>query len=112
MKGLFAGLVLAAALTAPQALAHEQGQEQDGIASDQETPPPVFSIKWSRWSGGGGVATGGAYSVNGTIGQHEARPEPAPSGANFALRGGFWMLLRPSDPAIIDVIFRDRYESN
>lgn len=108
MNAIFTGAVLAAALAASHALAEVPTE----IAGDQETAQAGFSVKWSRWSGGGGVATGGDYSLHGTIGQHEARPEPATSGSNFALRGGFWMLLLPSDPAIIDVIFRDRFEGN
>ena len=30
-----------------------------------------FSISWSTIDGGGGVMTGGAYAVRGTIGQHD-----------------------------------------
>lgn len=31
-----------------------------------------YSIDWFKVAGGGGMSTGGVYSVNGTIGQHDA----------------------------------------
>jgi hypothetical protein len=31
-----------------------------------------FVINWHKVSGGGGTSTGAAYSVSGTIGQHDA----------------------------------------
>ena len=47
--------------------------------------------------GGGGMATGGVYSVSGTIGQPDAFP--ALSSANFSLAGGFWPLVAVQTPA-------------
>lgn len=47
-----------------------------------------YSIDWSKISGGGGVSTGGAYSVSGTIGQHDAALTS--TGGNYSLTGGFW----------------------
>jgi hypothetical protein len=48
------------------------------------------SIDWFKISGGGGVSTGGVYSVSGTIGQHEAGG-PMTNGT-FSLTGGFWSI--------------------
>jgi len=50
-----------------------------------------YSIDWSKVSGGGGTSTGGVYSVNGTIGQHDAGGPV--TGGNYSLSGGFWSLL-------------------
>ena len=46
-----------------------------------------FSLDWFSVDGGGGVSTGGVYSVSGTIGQPDAGMM---SGGNFLLQGGFW----------------------
>ena len=50
-----------------------------------------FSIDWYKIAGGGGMSTGGVYSVNGTIGQHDAGG-PMTGGA-YSLTGGFWGLF-------------------
>lgn len=44
--------------------------------------------------GGGGVASGGSYELNGTIGQHDAGTLSA---GNFNLTGGFWFRTPPGD---------------
>jgi hypothetical protein len=50
-----------------------------------------YTIDWYKISGGGGTSTNGLYSVNGTIGQHDAsRPM---TGGNYSLTGGFWALI-------------------
>jgi hypothetical protein len=46
-----------------------------------------YTIGWSTIDGGGGLTSGGAISLNGTVGQPDAG---AMSGGNFALSGGFW----------------------
>jgi len=46
-----------------------------------------FDLTWSTIDGGGGVSTGGVYSVTGTIGQPDAGTS---SGGSFTLVGGFW----------------------
>ncbi len=54
------------------------------------TPAQHIAIDWSRIAGGGGMSTGGVYSVSGTIGQPEVG---APiTGGNYSLTGGFWAL--------------------
>jgi hypothetical protein len=50
-----------------------------------------FSIDWFKVAGGGGVSTGGAYTVSGTIGQHDAGSTLA--GGGYTLTGGFWALF-------------------
>ncbi len=50
-----------------------------------------YSIDWYKIAGGGGTSTGGAYSVSGTIGQHDA--SGAMTGGNYSLTGGFWSLI-------------------
>ncbi len=50
----------------------------------------TYSIDWLTVAGGGGMSTGGVYSVSGTIGQPDAGPM---SGGNFILEGGFWSII-------------------
>ena len=50
-----------------------------------------YSINWYKVSGGGGISTGGVYSVSGTIGQHDAGGPM--TGGNYSLTGGFWSLI-------------------
>ena len=49
-----------------------------------------YSIDWYKVSGGGGTSTGGAFSLSGTIGQHDAGGPM--QGGNYSLTGGFWAL--------------------
>ncbi len=46
-----------------------------------------YSIDWHTIDGGGGVSSGGGYSVAGTIGQPDAGTM---TGGNWTLAGGFW----------------------
>jgi hypothetical protein len=55
-----------------------------------------YSIDWYKVSGGGGVSTGGVYSVSGTIGQHDAGG--AMTGGNYSLYGGFWSIYAVQTP--------------
>src|SRR5262245_47928927 len=49
-----------------------------------------FTLAWSTFDGGGGVASGGGFTVNGTGGQPDAgRPM---SGGASTITGGFWAL--------------------
>ena len=48
-----------------------------------------YDLSWNTIDGGGVTfATGGAYSLGGTIGQFDASTPMA--GGNFTLTGGFW----------------------
>lgn len=46
-----------------------------------------FGIDWLTIDGGGGLASGGNFSLNGTLGQPDAGTM---SGGAFTLNGGFW----------------------
>ena len=50
-----------------------------------------YIIDWHKIAGGGGTSTSGAYSVSGTIGQHDAGGPM--TGGNYSLTGGFWSLI-------------------
>ena len=50
-----------------------------------------FSIDWYKVAGGGGTSVGSAYSLRGTIGQHDA--SSAMSGSSYSLTGGFWGVI-------------------
>ena len=54
-----------------------------------------YSIDWSTVDGGGGISTGGVYSVTGTIGQPDAGTM---SGGQYSLPGGFWSLYAVQTP--------------
>jgi hypothetical protein len=49
-----------------------------------------YSIDWFTIGGGGGISTGGVYSVSGTIGQPTAGPL---SGGSYSLLSGFWSIV-------------------
>jgi hypothetical protein len=50
-----------------------------------------YSINWSTVDGGGGMSTGGGFTVTGTIGQPDAGQMM--SGGDYTLQGGFWGIL-------------------
>jgi hypothetical protein len=62
-----------------------------------------YSVDWYKIAGGGGISTGGVYSVSGTIGQPDA--SGAMSGGNYSVTGGFWSLIQvvqtPGAPLLI-----------
>lgn len=47
----------------------------------------LFDLPWWTVDAGGGIASGGAYSLAGTSGQAEAGPA---SGGAYELNGGYW----------------------
>jgi hypothetical protein len=55
-----------------------------------------YSIDWYTMDGGGGISTGGVYSVTGTIGQPDAGA--LMSGGNYTLQGGFWAIKAVQTP--------------
>jgi len=55
-----------------------------------------YSIDWYTMDGGGGISTGGVYSVTGTIGQPDAGA--LLSGGNYTLQGGFWAIQAVQTP--------------
>jgi hypothetical protein len=46
-----------------------------------------YEIVWSTIDGGGGVSSGGPYTLTGTIGQPDAAYS---SGGDYEMLGGFW----------------------
>ena len=46
-----------------------------------------FRISWYTIDGGGGISSGGAYQLVGTIGQPDAGRS---SGGDYVLNGGYW----------------------
>jgi len=48
-----------------------------------------FEISWWTIDGGGGVSSGGVYSIAGTIGQPDAGS--VMTGGTFSVSGGFWV---------------------
>ena len=65
------------------------------------TPAQTYSVDWFTIDGGGGTSSGGAYTVNGTIGQPDAGRM---SGGPYSLVGGFWgvvdVLQTPGAPRL------------
>jgi hypothetical protein len=49
-----------------------------------------YTIDWYKIAGGGGVSTGGNYSLSGTIGQPDAG---VMIGGNYSVVGGFWGII-------------------
>jgi len=49
-----------------------------------------YSIDWHTIDGGGGMSTGGVYSVSGTIGQPDAGVTM--TNGQYSVTGGFWAL--------------------
>lgn len=62
--------------------------------------------QWTIASGGVIEATGGEWTMSGTIGQWEATSARALSGGGWSLTGGFWGL---SLEELGDIIFQDRF---
>lgn len=50
-----------------------------------------YTIDWHTITGGGGTATGGVYSVKGTIGQPDTGATM--NGGSYSLRGGYWTMV-------------------
>jgi hypothetical protein len=50
-------------------------------------PTADYEITWYTIDGGGGSATGGAYTLNGTVGQPDAGTL---IGGSYTLAGGYW----------------------
>ncbi len=65
-----------------------------GVAMGQS-----FTIPWHTIDGGGGPSSGGAFTLSGTIGQHDAGGPM--TGGGFSPSGGFWA-GEVGDPCIGD----------
>ena len=63
-----------------------------------------FEILFSTINGGGGLSTGGEFSLSDTIGQPDAGPSVL-SGGEFSIESGIWVNAETDDS-----IFRDGFE--
>jgi hypothetical protein len=63
-----------------------------------------YTLTKSTIDGGGGLSAGGAYTLNGTVGQPDASLQ-VHTGGPYQLRGGFWGRLT-------DLIFKDSFETD
>ncbi|MDZ4812799.1 MAG: hypothetical protein SGI99_09340 [Pseudomonadota bacterium] len=68
----------------------------------------VFELTWSSIDGGGGVATGGSFRVQGSVAQPDATPAAPLLGGTFRLLPGF-IVLGENAPAA-DSIFTNGFE--
>jgi len=57
------------------------------VANHSRVQAQSFALSWYALCGGGGVCTGGVYSVSGTVGQPVVGPS---SGGDYTLEGGYW----------------------
>jgi len=48
----------------------------------------LYDLSWHTIDGGGGSATGGGYTLTGSVGQPDAGA--AMTGGGYSLKGGFW----------------------
>lgn len=64
-------------------------------------------VDWSTTDAGGGIATGGDFSLSGTIAQVDADTLQPSAGGDFELTGGFWVI----DTTAPDLMFRDDFET-
>jgi hypothetical protein len=55
-----------------------------------------YQINWYKIAGGGGTVSNSQYTVNGTIGQHDAGGPL--TGGSYSLTGGFWHALAVQTP--------------
>ena len=71
-----------------------------------------FDIRWHTLSAGGGEAlsSGGGFQLRGSIGQHSASPDHPALSATYRHRGGFWVVLATRGKAVVDRLFRDRFQ--
>ena len=72
-------------------------------ASDPSGGPYV--LKAARVAAGGGAVAGGTYTLNGSVGQHEATPVSV-QGGSYDLEGG----LRPGPSGPPDAVFASSFE--
>jgi hypothetical protein len=62
-----------------------------GLARFSGAGQTNYAVTWRTIDGGGGVSTGGVFTVRGTIGQPDARGSM--SGSDYRAGGGFWGLV-------------------
>jgi hypothetical protein len=60
-----------------------------------------YRLDWFATAGGGGSSAGGAYRVQGTVGQSIAHTAPATGGV-YRVQGGFWAPFAGGEPPTLD----------
>ena len=69
----------------------------------------AFAIGRHVVAGGGGASSGGAFAIQGTIGQPDADPLQPSTGGIYAISGGFVPGFAPSTP-LADTMFANGFE--
>ncbi len=99
-------LALAVLLLAGHVIDAEAESERGVIAS----AGGQFELSWWKVASGGGHSSGGDFSVDGTVGQHDAFPNHPVSAGDLAVVGGFWVAFYEDQEALPDLLFGDRFE--
>jgi len=68
----------------------------------------VFAVDHYTMDNGGGISTGGVFTVDGTIGQPDADPLQPSTGGVFAITGGFWPSANVAAP--MEEVFSNGFE--
>ena len=72
------------------------------VSSVRAAPTASYEITWYTIDGGGGTLSGGAYTLDGTLGQPDAGTL---NGGSYTLDGGYWsgsaMMYRVYLPLIL-----------
>lgn len=71
-----------------------------GVALAQTGGP--YNLEWNAIAGGGGSASGGAYSLYGVVGQ--AGAGVAMTGGNYSLEGGFMAGASAAGPIYVPMV--------
>lgn len=79
-------------------------------AAEQVLSSAGFEIRWQALSGGGGMSGGGDFQIRGSVGLAGASAEHPASGPEFSHIGGFWAFVAGRGQAVVDRLFRDRFE--
>lgn len=69
-----------------------------------------FALARQVIAAGGSSSSGGAFRIDGTIGQADADPLHPANGGVFAVSGGFWPGIGPAAPQG-DALFGDGFEA-
>lgn len=73
-------------------------------ATTSAKPSDTYTVDWYTIDSGGAMsASGGSYTLNGTIGQSDAGMQ---SGGNYKLNGGFWGFLDSISKLFLPLIMR------
>lgn len=97
-------LVAVAASPLARATATEP-EATTGVAAQGD----AYAIDRHTVDAGGGTSSGGAFEIQGSIGQPDADPLQPSTGGVFDVTGGFWPGLAPAPPQP-DALFANGFE--